>query len=85
MNEEILFNGFIVAVILYVIVYVLVLVLLKKKGFSYSFLNTDLSNYGSLRKLIRAEKKYKWLYLTYLIATFLPILIVILFIVVLFT
>ena len=75
MNEKLLFNGFIIATLSYAIIYIFVLIVLKKEGFGYSILNIDLSNYSNLRKLVKAKRKYKWLYLAYLITTFLPLLI----------
>ncbi len=85
MNESLLFNGFIIVIIPYIIISILVLTVLKKEGYNYSILNTTLSNYGSLRKLVKEQRKYKWLYLAYLISTFLPLSIFILFIVLVFT
>ena len=80
MNEELLFSGFGVAIILYVFVSIFVLVVLDREGFNYSILNTVFTNYGSLRKLVKKKGKYKCLYITYLITTLLPILIFVLFV-----
>lgn len=85
MEEKLLFYGFMIASIPYVIIYIFVLIVLIKEGSKYAILNTDLSNYGSLRKLVKKKKKYKYLYLSYLVSTFLPIAIFILFAILIFT
>lgn len=85
MNENLLFNGFMIAGTIYVIISILVLAIVKKEGSNFSILDITLSSYRSLRKLVKEQKKYKSLYLTYLISTFLPIAIFILFILLVFT
>jgi len=80
MNENFLFYGFIISAIPYVIISVLVIVILKKEGCKFSIFNIDYSNYGSLKKIVKKGKKYRWLYIAYISSTFLPILVFILFI-----
>lgn len=84
MSESILFYGFVITVIPYAIIYGLVIFILKKEGYDFSILNIDLSNYSSLKKLVKKENKYRWLYLSYIISTFLPVLIFVLFVLFIF-
>ena len=56
MSESILFYGFVITIIPYVIIYGLVIFILNKEGYDFSVFNIDLSNYGSLRKLVKKEK-----------------------------
>ncbi len=56
MNENLLFNVFIIVLIPYVVISVFVLIVLKKEGYNYSILNTTLLNYSSLRKLVKEQK-----------------------------
>lgn len=79
MSESILFYGFMISGIPYVIIYVLVLFTLHKKDYKFSIFTIDYSNYGSLKKLAKKENKYRWLYITYIGSTFLPILMFVLF------
>jgi len=67
MAENILFYGFVTSCIIYGIFTFLVKAILKSNGYQVVIFNIDFSDFKNLRSLAMQEKKYRFLYLAYLI------------------
>jgi hypothetical protein len=80
MIETILFYGFVVLALTFSIYQIFVKDVLRKNGYDVAFIDIDFSDYKNLHSLAKKQKKYNRLYFGFILLTFLPILIVVLFV-----
>ena len=84
MIENILFYGFAASCIIYGIITFLVKDVLKISGYQVTLFNIDFSDFKNLRSLARREKKYRFLYLAYILFSIIPLSLIVIILITLF-
>ncbi|OQB59760.1 MAG: hypothetical protein BWX96_02576 [Bacteroidetes bacterium ADurb.Bin145] len=84
MAENILFYGFVTSCIIYGIFTFLVKAILKSNGYQVVIFNIDFSDFKNLRSLAMQEKKYRFLYLAYILFSIIPLSLIVIILITLF-